>query len=196
MDAATAATLYEACQLLAMADRMEERVNADGLMIPGSNGQMVPPRAAHRNTPRPRPGHGRGLRRRPGPERRKPSRGRPGHETAPRPHPRRQDRPVIGRRTRRATAQETAPVIVPRDRTGDLPAWSPLPPPGGWTPASAFDTALDYADEHAHLGQRRSLAKAAYWAILAAVPGLKRAEVHERLRGVDCFRLEFNDANG
>jgi hypothetical protein len=42
MDAATAATLYEACQLLAMADRMEERVNADGLMIPGSNGQMVP----------------------------------------------------------------------------------------------------------------------------------------------------------
>lgn len=42
MDAASAAALYEACNLLALADHMEERVNADGLMIPGSSGQMVP----------------------------------------------------------------------------------------------------------------------------------------------------------
>jgi len=42
MDAASAAALYEACNLLALADHMEERVNADGLMIPGSSGQIVP----------------------------------------------------------------------------------------------------------------------------------------------------------
>jgi hypothetical protein len=100
---------------------------------------------------------------------------------------------VIGRRTRRATARETTPIIVPRDRSGDLPAWSPVPPPGGWTPASAFDAALDYADEHASHGPRRSLAKAVYRAILAAVPGLKRIEIEERLTGVDVFRTEFDD---
>ncbi|WP_104103953.1 P27 family phage terminase small subunit [Arthrobacter sp. 08Y14] len=42
MDAASAAALYEACNLLAIADHMEERVNEDGLMISGSSGQMVP----------------------------------------------------------------------------------------------------------------------------------------------------------
>lgn len=42
IDAASASALYEACNLLALADHMEERVNADGIMISGSSGQMVP----------------------------------------------------------------------------------------------------------------------------------------------------------
>lgn len=42
MDAATAASLWEACNLLALADSMEARVENDGLMIDGSSGQLVP----------------------------------------------------------------------------------------------------------------------------------------------------------
>ncbi|MCC3295563.1 hypothetical protein LJ756_13130 [Arthrobacter sp. zg-Y411] len=42
MGSASAAALYEACNLLALADHMEERINTDGLMITGSSGQLVP----------------------------------------------------------------------------------------------------------------------------------------------------------
>jgi hypothetical protein len=42
MSARTLASLWEACNLLALADAMEVRVAADGLMIAGSSGQFVP----------------------------------------------------------------------------------------------------------------------------------------------------------
>jgi hypothetical protein len=41
LDVATAASLYEACALLASADAMQERVDSDGLMVAGSRGQLV-----------------------------------------------------------------------------------------------------------------------------------------------------------
>ena len=41
LDAALLASLYEACELLATADAMQARVNADGMMVSGSTGQPV-----------------------------------------------------------------------------------------------------------------------------------------------------------
>ena len=40
-DPASLASLFEACEMLATADTMQLRVDADGLLIPGSQGQLV-----------------------------------------------------------------------------------------------------------------------------------------------------------
>jgi hypothetical protein len=41
LDAASLAALYEACELFAVADTMQRRVDDDGLLVPGSQGQLV-----------------------------------------------------------------------------------------------------------------------------------------------------------
>jgi hypothetical protein len=41
LDAASLAALYEACELFAVADTMQRRVDTDGLLVTGSQGQLV-----------------------------------------------------------------------------------------------------------------------------------------------------------
>lgn len=81
---------------------------------------------------------------------------------------------------RRASA---ALILAPRYKTEELPAWSPSAPRSGWTPATAWAAALDYAEEHDGIYTERILTRAAYMALLGAVPGLHRADVHLRLSG-------------
>lgn len=75
-------------------------------------------------------------------------------------------------------------VLTPTYKTDELPPCSPSAPRTGWTPSSAWAAALDYADKHAGTHDERTLATAAYRALLGAVPGLHRADVIERLHGV------------
>lgn len=75
-------------------------------------------------------------------------------------------------------------VLIPTYKGEELPAWAPRPPHGGWTPASAWEAALDYAEEHAAPELPEStLALAAYRALLGAVPGLHKSDVLARLNG-------------
>lgn len=67
--------------------------------------------------------------------------------------------------------------------------WSPDAPSDGWTPAAAFDRACSFAARSPGHDRRRT--GAAYQALLGTVPGLKRAEVRERLAGVDHFQDHF-----
>lgn len=83
---------------------------------------------------------------------------------------------------RRPSAALTA---TPRYKTEDLPPWSPSAPRSGWTPATAWAAALDYAEEHKGIFTERILATAAYMALLRAVPGLHRADVIARLHCAD-----------
>ncbi|RAX48944.1 hypothetical protein DQ353_12555 [Arthrobacter sp. AQ5-05] len=78
-------------------------------------------------------------------------------------------------------------MLTPRDRSGDLPPWTPTTPPDGWSPASAWEAAEDYAAEHHadHTGTFQALTRAAYREILRAVPGLHRHDVIARLSGVN-----------
>lgn len=86
------------------------------------------------------------------------------------------------------TSAPTARVLtVPvRGRSGvPLPDLVTAPPAGV---AAVVDAALDYADAHdgaEELGTRAALARAGYRALLVALPGVKRAEILERLRGLD-----------
>jgi hypothetical protein len=41
LDAATDAQLYEACSLIALSDEMQARIDLDGLVVPGSRGQLA-----------------------------------------------------------------------------------------------------------------------------------------------------------
>lgn len=95
----------------------------------------------------------------------------------------------MGRQRHHAAPIATAAVLElePYDVSGPLPAWSPIPPAGGWTPASAWDAALHYADDHAteyDLTHRRA-ARVAFRALCVAVPAVHRAWTIERLHGVD-----------
>lgn len=76
--------------------------------------------------------------------------------------------------------------IQPRSGAQLLPAWAPVIPFAGWTPAAAWEAAQEYADElagRADLPPVARLEKCAYLALLVAVPGLHRADVVERLQG-------------
>jgi hypothetical protein len=68
-----------------------------------------------------------------------------------------------------------------------LPPFSPLVPSGGWTVEAVYTASRAYAESNP--GDTRHVTEAAYRALLAASPALKRQEVTERLRGLD--RLRF-----
>lgn len=88
-------------------------------------------------------------------------------------------------------------VVTLRSSDGGRTAWSPVAPRTGWSPASAFQAALDYGADLAGgrgaVGDRR-VVLAAHQALLAAVPGLKRTELLERLQGIDPLAAHFGDA--
>lgn len=79
--------------------------------------------------------------------------------------------------------------VTPRGRSGvPLPDLAAAPPSAGWTVAAVVDAALDYADDldgREDLGDRETLARAGYRALLLALPDVKRAEILERLQGLD-----------
>lgn len=78
-------------------------------------------------------------------------------------------------------------VIVPRTGDRDLPAWSPVAPRGGWNPTAAFRASVEYVealDRHERGASERRLVLAVYRDLLAALPGVKRAEIGQRLERV------------
>lgn len=83
-------------------------------------------------------------------------------------------------------------VLTPTYKTAELPPWSPSAPRTGWTPSSAWDAALDYADAQEDIYDERTLATAAYRALIGAVPGLHRADVVERIHGVSARYTYLN----
>lgn len=87
------------------------------------------------------------------------------------------------RRPAAAPAERGVLVVMPRDRSGALPVWRPERPIGGWSPQAAADAAHGYAALSAvDARDRRRLAQAAYRALVAELPGIKRAEIEARLR--------------
>lgn len=67
----------------------------------------------------------------------------------------------------------------------DLPIWHPTPPPGGWSPRQVWAAAADYADDHSTPeAWRRTVGNAAR-ALFRELPTVKRAEIRERLQGID-----------
>ena len=80
----------------------------------------------------------------------------------------------------RATAHRPVPglVIVPKPGGEDLPAWSPRPPRGRWSPAAAFQASLDYVaaldSRHSNASPRRLVADT-YRDLLARLPRTKHA---------------------
>lgn len=89
---------------------------------------------------------------------------------------------------RSSHVRAAAGTIAPRlDRTiakPDVPPWTPRPPRGGWTPASGRAAAAAYADDvcgdDTALDPAR-VARAAYFELRRAVPGLHGADLIERL---------------
>ena len=67
----------------------------------------------------------------------------------------------------------------------DLPIWHPEPPAQGWTPATVWTAAADYADDHAEPHTWRRITADAARALFRAEPAVKHAEILERLRGLD-----------
>lgn len=51
--------------------------------------------------------------------------------------------------------------LTPIFKRDELPAWAPPAPKGGWTPAAAWNAALDYAEEHDGIYDERVLTSAA-----------------------------------
>lgn len=87
-------------------------------------------------------------------------------------------------------------VIIPRSGGEDLPAWSPVHPRGGWTPAAAFQASVDYVaalDRREGGASDRRLVLAAYRDLLTRLPDKKRAEIVERLRGIDHVTAYFSE---
>jgi hypothetical protein len=82
-----------------------------------------------------------------------------------------------------------SPALVVRPNGG--PSFAPATPPGGWTPRAALEAAVAYADAHAEPDTRQRTSKAAYAAILAQLPEVKRAEIIDRLRGRDILAEHF-----
>ncbi|MFF1634942.1 hypothetical protein [Leifsonia sp. NPDC058248] len=73
---------------------------------------------------------------------------------------------------------------MPRNRSGALPAWHPGRPVGGWSPEAVAESALEYAELNSDRPRdRRRVARAAYLALMAELPSVKRAEIEARLRG-------------
>lgn len=97
----------------------------------------------------------------------------------------------------RNARQAASGALTATPRGADLSPFTPDEPVGGWTPATVFDAAVAYATgvpESIRLSHRR-LVLAAERALYAALPSsVKRAEVVERLRGVDRHRDYFDGA--
>lgn len=88
------------------------------------------------------------------------------------------------RRPARAPSERDVLTVMPRGRSGALPAWQPGRAVGGWSPEAVADSALEYAELNAALpDDRQRLARAAYLALMAELPSVKRAEIEARLRG-------------
>lgn len=87
------------------------------------------------------------------------------------------------KKSKAARRPSSALVLTPTDTSGDLPDWSPTPPPGGWTPATAREAAQDYAEDHEldlDIPARR-LAACAFRELRKSIPGLGKADVLARL---------------
>jgi hypothetical protein len=84
----------------------------------------------------------------------------------------------------RPSAAELRPQLDLTSASPDLPPWSPRTPRGGWTPARARATAQAYAAEVAEevRAPEARIARAAWRALLSAVPGLRGADIVDRLR--------------
>ena len=82
-------------------------------------------------------------------------------------------------------------ILAPTYKGAELPQWSPSAPRSGWTPATGWQAARDYAEEHEGIYTERILATAAYRALLGAVPGLHRADIMARLHHVDVRAAAF-----
>lgn len=85
--------------------------------------------------------------------------------------------------TRRPRSEAPARAVPISLRDGR--EWAPVPPLGGWTPATAVAAAFEFSE-----GDRRATGEA-HRALLAAAPGLHRADGVDRLRGEDHFRRLF-----
>lgn len=75
-----------------------------------------------------------------------------------------------------------AALVIPRDRSGDLPPLSGHAPS---SPGDVLTLAVDYADAHPGHGQERALVKLAWRALMKAFPAIARQDVEARLSGVD-----------
>ena len=86
--------------------------------------------------------------------------------------------------------------LTPRDGSGDLPLWRPATPADGWSPESVFAASVDYATTEAAavLLPIRRVILIAQRALFGALPsGVKRAQVLDRLRGVDHAAAYFDE---
>lgn len=93
--------------------------------------------------------------------------------------------PAIKRPTA-APRPSAGATITPRDRSGELPTWTLPGVPR--TTADVVALAKEYAAQHSGVcADDRHLGKFAYVAIMGAYPALKRAEIPERLRGIDRY---------
>ncbi len=96
---------------------------------------------------------------------------------------------------RPTTPAASAPARVtvstaPHDVSGPMPPFNPETPEGSWTPRAVFDAALAYSrDEAADLDlSDRRIVSLAMRALYVALPSdVKRAQIAERLRGIDRY---------
>lgn len=84
----------------------------------------------------------------------------------------------------RPNTAELHPQLDLTTASPDLAPWSPRTPRGGWTPPTAREAAEAYAAEVAPevRAPERRIARAALHALLSAVPGLRGADIVDRLR--------------
>jgi hypothetical protein len=77
-----------------------------------------------------------------------------------------------------------------------MPVWQPDTPSTGWTPEAAFAAACEYALAVSFSGADTSrMTKVAYVALMNALPPkVKRAEIVDRVTGVDRFRESFQSS--
>ena len=104
------------------------------------------------------------------------------------------DDDALFRRLARDRADAGQLTITPRDQQGDLPSWSPPTPVGGGSPASVFAAAVEYTMEEgadAALMNARRVILAAERALFLALSAVKRAQLVERLQGIDRHRDYF-----
>lgn len=81
---------------------------------------------------------------------------------------------------RQAARQALALEIAP-----DLPIWHPEPPAQGWSPATVWSAASNYADDHAEPAVWRRITGDAARALFRELSQVKRQEIRERLQGID-----------